>query len=88
MLMEGVLCSSLSRITENIAITKWHITYFPHDPVSDYIHMLNLNTRLCVDWKTLPNLKFQTKISNSNFKLKLELQKTKIFPDFPGNPGF
>ena len=36
--------------------------------------MLDLNTRLCVGWKTLPNLKFklkfQTQISNSNLNSK------------------
>ena len=50
--------------------------------------MLNLNNRLRVGLKTLPNLKFP----NLNFKLKFQTQtwtsKTKIFPVLPGNPGF
>ena len=63
------------------AITKREISYVPLNPVSDYVHILDLNTRPRVGWKTLPNLnsklKFQTQISNSNYKLKLELQKLK-----------
>ena len=53
-----------------IAITKSHISYVPLNPVAKYIHMLNLNTRLRIIWKTLPNLK----ISNLNFKLKVQTQ--------------
>ena len=58
----------------------------PPNPVSDYVYMSDLNTRLCVSWKTLPNLnfklKFQTQISNTNLNLK-----TKSFLVLPGNPG-
>ena len=61
--------------------------YVPLDPVTDYIYIADLNTRLRVGWKTLPNLnfklKFQTQISNSKLNFK-----TKIFPVLPGNPGF
>ena len=68
-------------------ITKWQIVYVPLDPVTDYVHILDLNIRLRVGWKTLPNLNFklkvQTQISNSNLNFK-----TKIFPVLPGNPEF
>ena len=57
------------------------------DPVADYVYMADLNIRLHVSWKTLPNLnfklKFQTQISNSNLNFK-----TKVFPILPGNPVF
>ena len=50
--------------------------------------MLNLNIRLGVGWKTLPNLKF----SNLNFKLKFQTQtwtsKNYNLPCPHGNPGF
>ena len=66
---------------------KEKIYYVPLDPVSDYVYIADLNTRLRVGWKTLPNLnfkiKFQTQISNSDLN-----SKTKIFPVLPGNPGF
>ena len=57
---------------------KGKIVYVHLYPVVDYVHIVGLNTRICVGLKTLPNLnfkiKFQTQISNSNFKLKLEFQ--------------
>ena len=56
------------------SITKWKISYVPLDPVAEYLHMLELNNRLRVGWKTPPNLKFklkiQTQISNSNLNFK------------------
>ena len=56
-----------------IEINKGQIAYVPLDPVADYVHILDLNTRLRIGWKTLPNLnfklKFQTQISNSNLNL-------------------
>ena len=56
------------------SITIWYIADVPLNPVSDYVHMLDLNTRLRVGWKTLPNLKFKlkfkTQISNSNLNFK------------------
>ena len=62
---------------------KDKIAYVPLNPVVDYVHILDLNNKLCIGWKTLPNLifklKFQNKISNSNFKLKLEFLKLKYF---------
>ena len=49
---------------------KEKISYSPLDPVAKYAYIEDLNTRLCVSWKTLPDLnfkiKFQTQISNSN----------------------
>ena len=66
---------------------KYKISYVPLYPVADYIYIADLNTRLSVGWKTLPNLnfklKFQTQISNWNLNFK-----TKIFPILPVNPGF
>ena len=57
---------------------KDKIEYVPLDPVADYVHILELNTRLRAGWKMLPNLdfklKFQIQISNSNFKLKFQTQ--------------
>ena len=53
-----------------LTITKWHIAYIFHDPVTEYIHMVNLNARIRVGWKTIPNIK----ISNLNFKLKFQTQ--------------
>ena len=86
-LISGQIPTSLI-IFFSITITKWNISSVPLNPVADYIHMLDLNTRLRVGWKTLPNLK----ISNLNFKLKVQTQtwtsKTKISPVLPGNPGF
>ena len=32
-------------------INKWQIAYVLLDPVADYVHMLDLNTRLSVGWK-------------------------------------
>ena len=62
------------RMVEYDSITKWRISYIPLNPVADYLHVLYLNTRLRVGWKTLPNLnfklKFQTQISNSNLNFK------------------
>ena len=55
---------------------KDKIAYVPLYPVADYVYIVDLNTRLRVGWKTLPNL---------NFKLKFQ---TKIFPVLPGNPVF
>ena len=55
-------------------ITKVQIAYFTLDPVAYYVHILDLNTRLRVGLKTLPNLnfklKFQTQILNSNLNFK------------------
>ena len=55
-------------------ITKWQIAYVPFNPVADFVHMLDLNTWLCVGWKMLPNLKFklkfQSQISDSNLNFK------------------
>ena len=71
----------------HISITKGQISYVPLNPVADYVHILDLNTRPRVGWKTLPNLNFklklQTEISNSNLNFK-----TKIFPVLPDNTGF
>ena len=50
---------------------KDKIYYIPLKSVSDYVYIADLNNRLRVGWKTLPNLNF----------------KTKIFPVLPGNPG-
>ena len=62
------------------------MAYVHLDPVADYVHILELNTRLRVGRKTLPNLnfklKFQTQIKNSNMNFK-----TKIFPVLLGNLG-
>ena len=44
---------------------KDKIAYVPLDPVSDYVYIADLNNRLRVGWKKLPN---------SNLKLKLEFQ--------------
>ena len=67
-----------------VTITKWQIAYIPLNQVANYVHMLHLNNRLRVGWKTLPNLKF----SNLNFKLKVQTQtwtsKTKNIPCPPG----
>ena len=53
---------------------KYKIAYVPLDPVADYVYLSDLNTRLRVGCKTLPNLnfklKFQTQISNSNLNFK------------------
>ena len=66
---------------------KDKISYVPLDPVADYVYLSDLNTRLRVGWKTLPDLnfklKFQAQISSSNLNFK-----TKIFPILAGNPGF
>ena len=65
---------------------KENIVYVPLHSVTDYVYIADLNTRLRVVWKTLPNsnfkIKFQTQISNSSLNFK-----TKIFPVLPGNPG-
>ena len=64
-----------------------NISYVPLNLVANYVYIANLNTRLRVGWKTLPNLnfkpKFQTHISNSNLNFK-----AKIFPVLLGNSGF
>ena len=69
-----------------ISHQKYKIAYVPLDPLADYVYLSELNTRLRVGWKTLPNInfkvKFQTHISNSNLNFK-----TKIFPVLLGNPG-
>ena len=44
---------------------KDNIDYVPLDPVCDYVYIADLNTRLRVVWKMLPNL---------NFKLKFQTQ--------------
>ena len=63
---------------------KDNIAYVPLDPVTNCVYTSDLNNRLRVGWKTLPyfifKLKFQTQISNSNFKLKLGFQKLKSSP--------
>ena len=41
---------------------KYKISYVPLDPVADYVYLLDLNTRLCVGWKMLPNLNFKLKV--------------------------
>ena len=56
---------------------------FPLASVSDYVHILYLNTTLRVGWKTIPNLNFKLK-----FQTQTWISKTKIFPVLPGNPGF
>ena len=65
---------------------KDKIAYVPLDQFSDYVYIVDLNNRLHVGWKTLPNLnpklRFQTQTSNSNLNFG-----TKIFPVIPGNPG-
>ena len=53
-----------------VAITKWNIAYVPLDPVAEYIHMLDLNNRLRVGWKTLPNLKFKLKFQTQTWTSK------------------
>ena len=67
-----------------VGISKGKIAYVPLEPFADYVHILDLNTRLCIVWKKLSNLnfkpKFQTQILKSKFKLKLELQKLKSSP--------
>ena len=53
---------------------KDKIAYATLDPVADHVYIADLNTRLRVDLKTLPNLnfklKFQTQISNSNLNFR------------------
>ena len=75
--------------TKNVSKTidlqspKDKVYYVPLDPVADYIYISDLNIRLPVGWKLLPNLniklKFQTKISNS----KLNFQNSNL----PCPPG-
>ena len=65
------------------AITKKNISYVPLNPFADYIHILDLNTRLHIGWKTLPNLNFELK-----FQTQTWISKTKIFPVLPGNLRF
>ena len=43
---------------------KDKIAYVPLDPIADYVYIEDVNTRLRVSWKTLPNL-----------NIKLEFQK-------------
>ena len=38
-----------------INLQKENIAYVPLDPVADYVYIADLNTRLHVGWKTLPN---------------------------------
>ena len=38
---------------------KDKIAFTPINPVANYIYIADLNTRLCVGWKTLPNLNFK-----------------------------
>ena len=40
---------------------KDKISYVTLDPVTDYVYIVDLNTRLRVGWKTLPNLNFKLK---------------------------
>ena len=44
---------------------KYNIAYVPLYPVTGYVYIADLNTRLRVGWKTLPNL---------NFKLRFQTQ--------------
>ena len=50
---------------------KYKIDYVPLDPVADYVHILDLNTRLRVGWKTLPNLNFKPKFPTQTWISKL-----------------
>ena len=46
----------LNSIPNSCNHQKDKIAYVPLYLVSDYIHTVDLNTRLCVRWKTLPNV--------------------------------
>ena len=54
---------------------KDNISYFPLNPVSDYVYIAELNTRIRVGWKTLPNLNFKLK-----FQTQTWISKLKSFP--------
>ena len=38
----------VAHIKISVPITKLQIAFVPLDPVADYVHMLDLNTRTCV----------------------------------------
>ena len=40
---------------------KYKIAYVPLDQFSDYVYIVDLNNRLHVGWKTLPNLNYKPK---------------------------
>ena len=42
-------------------ITKKQISFVPLEPFANYVHILDLNNRFGVGWKTLPNLNFKFK---------------------------
>ena len=43
---------------------KENISYVPLYPVTDYVYTADLNTRLRVGWKTLPNLSSKLRFQN------------------------
>ena len=51
---------------------KYEIAYVSLDPVSDCIYIADLNTRLRVGWKTLPNLNFKLKFQTQTWISKLK----------------
>ena len=83
------MCDATRKLFQPICTTvgkehqspKYKIDYVPLDPVSDYVYIADLNTRLCVGLKTLPNLNFKLK-----FQTQTLISKTKVFPVLPGNP--
>ena len=61
---------------------RYKIYQFSLDPVTNYIYTADLNNRLRVGWKKLPNLNFKLK-----FQTQTWISKTKIFSILLGNPG-
>ena len=65
--------------TAHINHKKYKIEYVPCDLVSNYTYIADLNTRICVGWKSLPTLKFklefqtQTRISKLNSSMSSRL---------------
>ena len=51
---------------------KENISYVPLDPVSDYVYIADLNNRLRVGWKTLPNLNLKLKFQTQTWISKLK----------------
>ena len=43
---------------------KYNISYVTINPFADYVYIVELNTRVHVGWKTLPNLNFKLKFQN------------------------
>ena len=76
-------CENWDEMKQTVSVC----TRYPSPRFKKQTWYTDLNTRLRVGWKTLPNLnfkgKFQSQISKSNLNFK-----TGIFPVLPGKQGF